>query len=118
MTLLAPIAFPRSKAGWILAALYLVVSIAVLYQALTCSDGFFCGIKAIPMLIPAGVAYLLLFVDYLPSPAILQWPLVVPTLATNVVLYYLLGSWLSRVAERCAAAKAGKEKPAPRAPRP
>jgi hypothetical protein len=90
----------KSKAGWTLATIYLVVSLLALYRALHCSDDFFCGIAAIPMLIPAGVVYLLLFSDYLTSPAILQWPLIVPTLVTNAGLYYLLGRWIGRIARR------------------
>lgn len=90
----------NSKAGWTLAAIYLVVSLLLLYQALRCRDDFFCGIVAIPMLIPAGVLYLLWFADDLASPAILQWALVVPTLATNAVLFYLLGRWIGRIAGR------------------
>jgi hypothetical protein len=86
-----------SKAGWMLAAIYLVVSLASLYRALHCRDDFFCGIRAIPMLIPAGVPYLLLFANHLDSPAILQWPLIVPTLVTNMVFYYLLGRWIGKL---------------------
>lgn len=90
----------KSKAGWTLATIYLIVSLALLYRALVCSDDFFCGIAAIPMLIPAGVVYLLLFSDYLTSPAILQWPLIVPTLLTNAAFYYLVGRWIGRTAGR------------------
>jgi len=90
---------PRSdsKAGWMLATIYLVISLVLLYRALHCRDDFFCGIIAIPMLIPAGVGYLLLFSNHLASPAILQWPLIVPTLVTNAVFYYLLGRWISKI---------------------
>jgi len=87
----------ESKAGWILAAIYLAVSLVSLYLALHCRDGFFCGIRAIPMLIPAGVAYLLLLANHLDSPAILQWLLIVPTVVTNVAFYYLLGCCIGRI---------------------
>jgi hypothetical protein len=87
----------NSKAGWVLAAIYLVVSLASLFLALHCSEGFFCGVRAIPMLIPAGVPYLSLFANQLESPAILQWPLIVPTLVTNMVFYYLLGRWIGKL---------------------
>ena len=89
-----------SKAGWMLATIYLVISLVLLYRALHCRDDFFCGIIAIPMLIPAGVGYLLLFSNHLASPAILQWPLIVPTLVTNVAFYYWLGRWIGRIAGR------------------
>lgn len=87
----------KSKAGLTLAAIYLVVSTIILYEALHCRDGFFCGITAIPVLIPAGIVYLLLFSKYLTSPPILQWPLLIPTLGTNALLYYLLGRWIGRL---------------------
>jgi hypothetical protein len=90
----------KSKAGWTLAAIYLIVSLALLYRAMLCSDDFFCGIVAIPTLIPAGVVYLLLFSDYVSSPAILQWPLIVPTLLTNAAFYYLVGRWIGRTVVR------------------
>jgi hypothetical protein len=90
----------KSKAGWALAAIYLVVSLALLQRALLCSDGFFCGIVAIPMLIPAGFVYLLLFSDYVTSPAILQWPVIVPTLLTNAAFYYVVGRWIGRTVGR------------------
>lgn len=97
----------RSKAGWVLATLYVVVSSLLLVRALQCRDGFFCGITAVPMLVPAGFAYLLLLGDHLPSPAILQWQLVVPTMSTNAVLYYLLGLLLERLAKRRDRSRAG-----------
>ena len=61
-----------------------------------CRDDFFCGITAIPVLIPAGVVYLFLFSEYLANPPILQWPLLIPTLMTNAVLYYLIGRLVGR----------------------
>jgi hypothetical protein len=91
---------PNSKPGWALASFYLVVSLALLYQAIHCRDGFFCGIAAIPMLIPAGLVYLMLFSEHLASPAMLQWPLILPTLVTNAMLYYLLGRWVGRLVAR------------------
>lgn len=91
----------KSKAGWMLSKIYLVTSLVLLYGAMHyCRDDFFCGIVAIPMLVPAGVMYLLLFSDYLSSPAIVQWPLIVPTLLTNAAFYYLLGRWIGRIAGR------------------
>lgn len=90
----------KSKAGWTLAAIYLAVALLSLARALDCREGFFCGIAAIPMLVPAGIVYLLLLADHLRSPAILQWPLIVPTLLTNAALYYLLGRWIGRIARR------------------
>jgi hypothetical protein len=90
----------NSKVGRVLAAIYLTVSLTLQYRALHCTDDFFCGIAAIPMLIPAGVVYLLLFSDYLASPAMLQWPLIVPTLVTNAAFYYFVGRWLGRTARR------------------
>ena len=90
----------KSKAGWTLAAIYLIFSLALLYRALHCSDDFFCGIVAIPVLIPAGLIYLLLLADHVSSPAILQWPVIVPSLLTNAALYYLLGRWIGRTAAR------------------
>jgi hypothetical protein len=99
----------NSKAGWMLATIYLVVSLFLLYRALHCRDDFFCGITAIPMLIPAGVAYLLLFSDSLTSPAILQWPLIVPTLLTNAACYYLLGRWIGRIVSRRAAGQVNQQ---------
>jgi len=87
----------NSKAGWVFGTSYLVISLLLLYRALHCSDGFFCGIAAFPMLIPAGFGYLLLLSDHLASPPILQWPLIVPTLVTNTAFYYLLGRWIGRI---------------------
>jgi hypothetical protein len=90
----------NSKSGWILASLYLIVSLILIYVALHCRDDFFCGIAAIPMLIPAGVVYLMLFSDYLASPAILQWPMIMATLVSNLAFYYLLGRWIGKLAAR------------------
>ena len=90
----------KSKAGWTLAAIYLVLSLVLLYRALHCRDDFFCGITAIPMLIPAGLVYLLAFSEYLSSPPPLQWPLIIPTLITNTYIYYLIGRWIGRWASR------------------
>ena len=90
----------RSRAGWALAGLYLAVALLALWRAFTCRDDFFCGIETIPMLVPAGFFYLWLLVDHLPSPALLQWPLIVPTLITNVVLYYLLGRLIGKRVSR------------------
>ena len=86
----------KSRVGLALATIYLVVSVALLFAAMHCRDDFFCGITAIPVLIPAGVVYLLLFSEYLANPPILQWPLLIPTLMTNAVLYYLIGRLVGR----------------------
>jgi len=48
------------------------------------------------MMMPAGFAYLAMFADHLPSPAILQWPLLLVTVLTNLVLYFALGVVLGR----------------------
>ena len=90
----------QSKTGWALAVAYLAVSAVALWQALTCRDGFFCGILAIPVLVPAGFVYLLALSDHVQSPAIMQWLVLVPTLITNTALYYGLGHWAGRLWHR------------------
>jgi len=90
-------AIVKSRTGWTLATLYLVVSAICLYATFDCRDGFFCGLRAIPVLIPAGVVYLLVFAKYVASPAIMQWQVLVPAVATNVLVYYLLGRLLGRL---------------------
>lgn len=87
----------KSKAGWALATLYLVASAICLHEAVYCRDDFFCAIRSFPMLIPAGVVYLMLYGDRLANPAILQWQLLVPTFATNALIYYLLGRLPGRI---------------------
>jgi len=89
----------RSKSGWAVAALYLLASLLLLVHSAQCRDGFFCGVGAVPMLVPAGFAYLLLLADHVPSPAALQWPVFVPSMLTNAVLYYLLGALLGRLSQ-------------------
>jgi predicted cobalt transporter CbtA len=84
--------------GWMLATIYLVTSLVLLYRALHCRDDFFCGIIAIPMYIPAGIVYLRLFADHVDSPAALQWQIIVPTLVTNAAFYYLLGNCIGWIA--------------------
>jgi hypothetical protein len=81
----------RSKTGIVLAAAYLIATVAMYYAVLTCKDGFFCGIIALPAMLPSGFIYSRLLAGHVSSPAILQWQIVVPVAATNTVLYYLLG---------------------------
>jgi|GEM_PF-4622124 len=87
----------KSKLGYLLASVYLAVALIILIQVIQCQEDFFCGVIAIPLMVPAGFVYLALFSEYLPSPAILQWPLLVATLMTNTVFYYLVGLFLSRL---------------------
>ena len=87
----------KSRAGWTLAVAYVVLSLWLLFRAWRCTDDFLCGAIAWPMLTPAGFVYLWLYGDRLASPAVLQWPLVLPTLLTNAALFYLLGGLLARL---------------------
>jgi hypothetical protein len=74
-----------------LAALYLIAATFLFFEAMTCTDGFFCGIAAIPVFAPAGFLYSRILSSYVSSPAILQWEVIIPAVLTNTVLYYFLG---------------------------
>lgn len=89
----------KSRWAWILASTCLAVSLLSLFLAMRCRDDFFCGVRAVPMLVPAGFLFLWLFGELVPGPAILQLPMILATLATNVVIFFLLGrllEWLFR----------------------
>jgi hypothetical protein len=81
-----------SKIGLGAALLYLLVATAIYYHALiVCTDGFFCGVEAIPAATPFGLLFAPLLSDHVPSPAVLQWAVILPTVVCNAALYYLLG---------------------------
>jgi predicted cobalt transporter CbtA len=90
----------KSKAGWWLAALYLVVATLSLATALSCRSSFFCGFAALPALVPAGFLYLWLLADHVPSPAVLQWQVLVPTVLSNMVFFYAAGQVVAQLRQR------------------
>ena len=81
----------RSRSGLIFAALYLIAATALYFKALTCNDGFFCGIEVLLVFLPAGFIYSGLLDQFVGSPIALQWEVIIPTVVTNAVLYYFLG---------------------------
>ena len=74
-----------------MAAVYLTAATFLFFEAKTCTDGFFCGIAAIPAFVPAGFLYSRILSPYVSSPAILQWEVIIPTVLTNTALYYFVG---------------------------
>ena len=81
----------RSRSGLIFATLYLIAAAALYFKALTCNDGFFCGIEVLAVFVPAGLIYSELLDQFVGSPIALQWQVIIPTVVTNAVLYYFLG---------------------------
>jgi hypothetical protein len=95
----------RSKSAVAAAALYLLVSIAIYFHAIViCTDGFFCGLETIPAAVPFGLLFAPLLSGYVPSPAILQWAVMLPTVLCNAALYYLLGVLVTRMRQKKGAA--------------
>jgi hypothetical protein len=89
----------RSKTGWIFVAIYLVAAFFLFRDALTCG-GMLCDLPAIFVFLPAGEVYYVVsnfLFGYDPGP-FREWRFIIPSVLTNVVLYYFLGrlmGWLT-----------------------
>lgn len=100
----------RSKIGVAAALLYLLAATAIYFHALVlCTDDFFCGVEAIPAAAPFGLLFAPLLSNYVPSPPVLQWAVILPTVLCNAVLYYLLGVLVTAVRQRRSAAQRSKQ---------
>ena len=99
----------RSKAGVRAAILYLLASTAIYFHALViCADDFFCGVEAIPAAMPFGLLFAPLLSKYVPSPAVLQWAVILPTVLCNAGLYYLLGVFVTAARQNRSATRKGE----------
>jgi hypothetical protein len=92
---------PRgARLGAVFVLVYVLVCAVLLVLAFGCRDGFFCGVYALGVMVPSGFLYLHWLSDSVPSPAILQWQVLLPTILTNVLLYYLLGRLVAGLRRR------------------
>ena len=99
----------RAKAGVGAAILYLLASTAIYFHALViCTDDFFCGLETIPAAMPFGLLFAPLLSKYVPSPAVLHWAVILPTVLCNTGLYYLLGVLVTLARQNRSAARKGK----------
>lgn len=100
----------RSKIGVAAALLYLLAATAIYFHALVlCTDDFFCGVEAIPAATPFGLFFAPLLSNYVPSPPVLQWEVILPTVLCNAALYYLLGVLVTAVRQRRSTAQRSEQ---------
>jgi len=98
----------KSRAGWFLVVIYLIVAFFSFWEALTCT-GILCDLAALPAVIPLGlpVAWFTDWIDYLfsipghvPSFHFRNWYFIIPTVIANSVFYYWLGSFSVKLFRR------------------
>jgi len=90
----------QSKTGWAFAAAYMIAVFVLFWNAFTCM-GMLCDLPAVFVFAPAGLAYYpaanFLF-GYIIDP-FREWGLIIPSVLTNVTLYYYVGyliGWVAR----------------------
>jgi hypothetical protein len=95
---------PKSKAAWVLVAMYLALDSFLVYLAFTCT-GWLCDIVEIPGAVPVGVLYLGLLrwlnpifvfgsITYAPFR---NWYFIIPTAVGNSVVFYWLGVGIGKL---------------------
>ncbi len=107
----------RSKTGWAFAVFYLIAVVFFLRHGLTCV-GMLCDLPAFLALLPAGGIYYVVsnfLFGYQPDPLIafdpsasangalvrsIRWQFIVPSVLTNLILFYCFGLLIERLAKR------------------
>jgi hypothetical protein len=100
----------RSTTGWICVAAYLVVAFFLFRDALTCT-GMLCDLPALFVFLPAGEVYYVVsnaLLGYDPAP-LTEWRFILPSVLTNVVLYYFVGRLVGRVTTRLLVRKGSRD---------
>ena len=104
---------PRSKTGWILVVLYLLLAAYFVTQAFTCMD-WLCDLIELPITIPFGLLFLAIlhwldpvfFFGSITYAPFRNWFFIVPTVAVNTFIYYWLGVGIEKIISRFRGRKA------------
>jgi hypothetical protein len=89
----------QSTTGWCFATVYLIAALFLFWDGFTCV-GMLCDLPAVFVFAPAGLAYYVAanFVfGYIIDP-FREWGLIIPSVLTNVILYYCVGYSIGRLA--------------------
>jgi hypothetical protein len=95
----------KSRPGWFLVMVYLVIAYFAFKEALTCT-GWVCDLAALPAVLPLGlpIAWITDFIHsiinipgHTPGFHFRNWYFIIPTVIANAIFYYWIGLLLSRL---------------------
>lgn len=98
-------AFRKSRTGWVLLFVYLILAAYLFHEALTCRD-WVCDLVALPAVFPLGfvIIWLLQGVDYvfvlppeLTQGLLRKWPFILSTVLINAMFYFWAGWQLEQL---------------------